>query len=561
MNAGDREQLATLLEAVLTGETASGNADADATRLAAILAGSEDARRYYARYMTVRALMIQGVAADATVAAPTPIVAAIGDHAHPTRTEDVDHSTINLIAAAEAKHIDALRRREAATANRWRVARFAAAAAVLLAGGVAFVLMKQAADPTSPGATVATIGRTIDPVWDGPAAARPAATALRAGGRIELAGGVIEVALGGGRGSLIVEGPASLSLDAPGAITLDRGSVFATVRGGELVVRMPGGVVTDLGTEFGVAVDEAGTDFASRVDVFVGSVRAEPPAGATSGSSAPLVLTVGEAATFSDAGDVAPDPDGANAQRYVRSIGAPPGSLDVADLIAGGDGTTKRRGRGIDPATGRAGALPPVGAVAGDHAYHRVRGFRALDGGFVPAGSNGRVQVDSRGRLFAFPPTADATTGHVRAGGPIPTAPGADPFATTLGTTDHAGPGHALIAAHSNVGVTIDLAALRRLHPGLDLKTFRATVGNTLAPAASAFGDRPRADAYVIVDGVARFRRDKFTPDAGPIDVAVDLLPTDRFLTLAVTDGGDGIAGDHVLWGDPVLTATPASPR
>ena len=64
------------------------------------------------------------------------------------------------------------------------------------------------------------------------------------------------------------------------------------------------------------------------------------------------------------------------------------------------------------------------------------------------------------------------------------------------------------------------------------------------------------AEIWVFVDGCLKLRSAlKPTPakwsGAVPIDIA--LKPTDRFLTLVTTDGGDGIDHDWVVFGDPVL--------
>ena len=52
--------------------------------------------------------------------------------------------------------------------------------------------------------------------------------------------------------------------------------------------------------------------------------------------------------------------------------------------VAGGDGTTHRRGAGIDVTSGRAGFLRQVGNLKGDRTYHPVPGLHAVDGCFVP---------------------------------------------------------------------------------------------------------------------------------------------------------------------------------
>jgi hypothetical protein len=83
------------------------------------------------------------------------------------------------------------------------------------------------------------------------------------------------------------------------------------------------------------------------------------------------------------------------------------------------------------------------------------------------------------------------------------------------------------------------------------LLRFRATAGNT--EPASGKGMSVFADLWVIVDGQVRFRRREINGCNGAIPVVIPLRDTDRFLTLAVTDGGNGAGYDWVIFGDPQL--------
>ena len=100
---------------------------------------------------------------------------------------------------------------------------------------------------------------------------------------------------------------------------------------------------------------------------------------------------------------------------------------------------------------------------------------------------------------------------------------------------------------HPNKGLTIDLAAVRRLHPAKSLSKFRCIAGNTSRPSNN------HSDLFILIDGSLRFERRHFTQADGPFQVGVPLSDTDRFLTLATTDGGDGTSLDWVLLGDPAI--------
>ena len=100
--------------------------------------------------------------------------------------------------------------------------------------------------------------------------------------------------------------------------------------------------------------------------------------------------------------------------------------LDLVDVVAGGDGFSGRRERGIDPTTGRTvdrcGCPDPDAhtPLSGDGKYHRVEGMPLIDGVFIPDGTKEEVQVDSAGHMFdGFQGTANATWQHVWAGGPM----------------------------------------------------------------------------------------------------------------------------------------------
>lgn len=110
---------------------------------------------------------------------------------------------------------------------------------------------------------------------------------------------------------------------------------------------------------------------------------------------------------------------------------------------------------------------------------------------------------------------------------------------------------------HSNKGITIDLAAARRLHPGCSLEALDAVAGNIVTiPSFPA-----KWDVLVLVDGESRFSREGLAARDGPAAVHVPLFAWDRFLTLAVTDGGDGTSYDWIIFGDPTLELSRAADK
>ncbi len=139
---------------------------------------------------------------------------------------------------------------------------------------------------------------------------------MRAGTALELVRGLAEVQFGCGA-RVVLEGPARLELLSARGARLVRGKLTARVPDPEagFEVVSPQGKVIDRGTEFGVAVSEAGV---TDVYVFEGRVEAHPAAGATSGG---VNLARHQAARIA-AGQVTRRPAGP--EDYVRAIVPPP---------------------------------------------------------------------------------------------------------------------------------------------------------------------------------------------------------------------------------------------
>lgn len=229
--------------------------------------------------------------------------------------------------------------------------------------------------------------------------------------------------------------------------------------------------------------------------------------------------------------------------------------LDLVDVVAGGDGFAGRRGRGIDPTSGQPveSCLFPDPQIPSrsDGKYHRVAANPLVDGVFVPDGTKDEVQVDSAGHVFSgFRGTVGQTWHPVWAGGPIR---GTDrQYPTAIDNVDYASANHGLVFLHASNAVTFDLEAIRRANPNCEPLRFRATAANT------SLGDHDvLADVWVLVDGEPRFRRRQFGREEGVFSVSVPIGRTSRYLTLAATDGGDGVSHDWIIFGDPRLELSP----
>jgi hypothetical protein len=416
-------------------------------------------------------------------------------------------------------------------------------AAIFLLGlvGLLVVLMLQrpAHRGSSPPTVVAAkLSHEIGAKWEAaaPTGELPINTAL------SLTAGYAEFTFTGGA-KVVVEAPARFTLKGTGQIALASGKLAAMVpppaRG--FTVNTPQSTVTDLGTEFGVAVNPVVST--TQVDVFKGQVTAQ----SLIPSSPPVKLVEGNTATVTPVG-TRTTPTGAMPQRFVRTLETQRTNLDLVDMLCGGDGTTHRRGFSIDPRNGDYGKFATrsgPGNLYGDNLFHPAKLLPIVGGCFIP---NGTTQIDPAGNHFDFTKTHGDTYDFIRAGGPVE-FPSPPPFSAVLGGVDYLAADHALLFLHSNVGLTLDLSAVRRLHPGNNVVRFHAKIGNS-APSHDVDNKEIKpipADAYAFVDGAARFEKRGFTNADGAFEIDLPLTDTDRFLTLAACTHSDS-AADNTIW-------------
>jgi hypothetical protein len=421
--------------------------------------------------------------------------------------------------------------------------RWIAAALFVIAGSLGAALL-WSQFRSGGGSSAATLTRAVDAKWG----AQPPSIGARlpAHNRLSLTAGYAELTFDAGA-VVVVEAPAEFVLQSAGVMSLLSGKLVATVPAPAhgFTIVTPSASVTDLGTQFGMLVSG---DDQTRVEVFVGTVRASGrgDGGGSAPANAGQLLVAGQAAVLSSAA-VTLDPAGASPQRYVRSLADNVRSLDLVDLFSGGDGTTARRGAGIDQATGGF-ATDILPQRYGDNVYHRVIERPVIDGCFVPDGRQGPTAIDSTGDAFLFPAASGFTDYCIWSGGGIPmplTAP--RPSSSRLGKVDYSQPGHDLIFMHANGGVTFDLNVIRTLHPASEIASFQFVGGNSYA----ASGMHSEAELFVIVNGQTRLRRKLNTDAAVPVNLP--LSAGDRFLTLAVAEDGNGIYGDWIVFADPKI--------
>jgi len=109
-------------------------------------------------------------------------------------------------------------------------------------------------------------------------------------------------------------------------------------------------------------------------------------------------------------------------------------------------------------------------------------------------------------------------------------------------------PSAPLIVVHANAGITFDLDAIRRAHPGTRILRFTSQAG-ILDPASGTAND---ISFMVLVDGETRFIQKEYFKKSNPLPIQVNLSEGDRFLTLICTECSDN-AGDWSIFAEPVL--------
>ena len=227
MNFSDEDRLEL---SALCGALADGTLDAEQRkRLAAMLATSEDARRFYVRAMSLSASLHEyagEMQAEAPDAPPEPLA------------------------------------NERPAWTHWRLGVLAAAAAVALAFWLGGLVKRDAgadglALEKDADETVAQISGAKNCQWKG-AALQPGDD-LRRGQRIELVSGFAEITFDSGA-QITVEGPASVIVNSEWEAALDRGTLKAVVPAEAIGFRIanPAVAVVDPGTEFSLVADSGG---------------------------------------------------------------------------------------------------------------------------------------------------------------------------------------------------------------------------------------------------------------------------------------------------------------
>lgn len=411
-----------------------------------------------------------------------------------------------------------------------------------------------------------------DAVWGGE---RPREFLLRLhrGEQLELKAGIARIAFASGA-SVILHGPALFEVASSNTGRLVSGRMTGRAEDGNFRLLTEAAEVIDLGTEFGVSV---GADAVTEVCVFDGEVDVSPRSGSGSGGQSGstrlfkgMALRVGANGQINDAADI-------NRESYerhgshVNSSDLKQGWLSLVDVVAGGDGRQAWLAGAIDPRTGDWDADTPLAQEGWrnrypDGQYKSCSVSPLIDGVFIPTPQGAENQVNSGGDTYSFDQNHGLTWGPLWSRRRLPGLRVTDSAASDYwGTQTLAGimevvetSRHGIVGMHADVGLTIDLRAIRMLEgrPVTRLVTGIANLDNSASrPPAYTVDYVPTVDFLVLVDGKLLFERRDLRREHGTIPVDVPIDNSARFLTLVSMDSGDSYSFDHLVLIDPELIA------
>lgn len=444
----------------------------------------------------------------------------------------------------ESQHVKKVNfERPARTINK-----FSMAAAVLSIAALLLMVLYVRLVPPAP-YEVATITDSVDADWSSPLSTSPGTRISSNSKSIRLTRGIVKLQTDD-QVEVILEAPSEFHFSSYSEVSMNYGKLFARVseQGYGFSVVTPNSKVVDLGTEFGVLSHIDGN---TEVHLYKG--KANVFAGEKHKRKTSQLITAGNAVKV-DSRDSGIQDIALDEQALVRDIDSKAKliwrgqkALRLTDLLLGGNGfgTASLGGIEYEPSTGN--------AVSSDVAWYRsgtgkmagIPSSPYLDGIFVPGSGTGGTIVSSAGHRFSGCPK---TTGLYYAN--IGCYKGNWTFFESLQQTFMQSrkkfQDSGVLYLHSNVGLTVDLNAVRRAVPGLRITSFSAFAG--ILRMGENTPDLSEADVWVLVDGQVKSSQKALRADQG-YDIHVEISDSDRFLTLAVTDGGriyaEGFPANH----------------
>lgn len=315
----------------------------------------------------------------------------------------------------------------------------------------------------------------------------------------------------------------------------------------------------DQNTEFGVHVDR---NRQTHIQVFAGQVTATSiTEGEALGEPIPLLEAQSAVIAKGSAPQLVPFDELA----FKREITT---RLSLADMVMGGNGKTQRQDMGLHPLTGQyirqiKGNSSFVGLVSTGRAQP-VPGSEYVARAFIPS-QDGRLGGLPAGlSLPNLPETNGTGYGVIWSGDEMPNIVPDDhgTVPTALPGYNFAGAGQQAMVMHTNSGFIVDLDAVRATYPGFEIVRVQAVAGNSSGRVEAGSVSDSRSEFYVYRDSELAMHSTfiRSAPDNQRIaTIDLSLHASDRYLTFASTDGGDGNHQDWIVLGNPLIVLKPVS--
>ena len=386
---------------------------------------------------------------------------------------------------------------------------------------------------------VATVSDSMDAQWSSALPLEPGTRMFTNSEPIRLTRGIVEFTTDE-QVRIVLEAPTEFYFASGTEVSMGYGKLFARVspQGAGFSVVTPNSKIVDLGTEFGVI---AHIDGNTEVHLYKG--KANVFAGEKHERKISQLLTAGTAVKV-DSHNSHIQKVALAKQALVRSIDSKAkfvwkgrDTLRLTDLLLGGNGfgTASAQSIEYDPASGEIATVGQTGYRMGTGKLIGIPENPYLDAIFVPDGADAEVLISSAGHRFEnCPATSGLFFSNIICQKSRPFFGSIQQrFEQSAKQFTESGS----LYLHSNIGLTVDLDAVRGEVPGLRIASFSAFAGIMNMWNDEGVPDYAEVDVWVLVDGQLRSSRQKLRTDQG-YDIRVDLADTDRFLTLVVTDGG-----------------------
>jgi hypothetical protein len=349
----------------------------------------------------------------------------------------------------------------------------------------------------------------------------------------------------------VIQGPAQFSLEDYEKMKLAYGKLYAAAPSQAIGFRVntPSCGVIDLGTEFGVNVTDQGE---TSVHLFKGKAAV---AASSQGQAQSQILLQHEATSVNVYGEI--QTILFQERAFVRDFDSQHNvlwtgeKLCLASIASGGNGLDITPSTlGIDINTGHLVFGNNEEHQTAQPGYMPVRSLPFVDGVFMPDGGKGPVQLTSAGHTFAgFNDNDGDYFMSIGVFSHINMVTSAGRQYTPIILEGYPKDATANLCLHANSGITFDLQQIREAMPFARITRFTSGYGvsktrETINNAASDF--------YVFVDGVPRLIKTGVSNEDMPGYISIDLAQTDRFLTLACTEGDVNYA-DWSLFANPTL--------